>query len=429
LRFGCVCLESVLRLELTYKLVFAFAIVAAVSVGVPPVLELRGVPVAMARGFAMLCAVLAAVVYSRHLTRNFQALRSYTDRISRGDLTTDVELRSGRSFPDETVDLARSIQSMLESLRELVEHIQRTSESVAVSSSELSQSAGRLQQTNRAVARTMKIVSSGTNRQQEDVQQSVARTHEIAGATRNSAESARAAFGLSTDASHRATAGADASRGTVSKLQNLFEKIDEASRVAVQFEEKIRFIHRIAEMITTIADKTHTLSLNASIEAARAGDAGRGFSVVAEEIRKLAENSSAQAEQIEDLIQQLEDMSGRICGAMRAMEDEVNEGRGDLDRILRSLEQVQGAVREVQDRSESIFHQSDAQVGQTERMVQDAESIATVATENAKATDQMQRTLGEQIQRMEEMAEHASRLADLSNELGQVVRRFEVAPR
>lgn len=415
-----------MRLELTYKLVFAFAIVAAVSVGVPPVLEMRGVPIAVARGFAMFCAVLMAIAYSRHLTRNFHALRSVTDRISHGDLTTDVELQTGRSFPDETVDLARSIQCMLESLRELVQHIQRTADSVATSSGELSQSAGRLQQTNRAVATTMKIVAGGTNRQQEDVQQSVARTHEIAGATRSSAESARMAFGLSTDASHRATAGADASRGTVSKLQNLFEKIDEASRVAVQFEEKIRFIHRIAEMITTIADKTHTLSLNASIEAARAGDAGRGFSVVAEEIRKLAENASAQAEQIEDLIRQLEEMSARICGAMRSMEDEVRDGRGDLDGILSSLEQVQGAVREVQERSELIFQQSDAQVGQTERMVQDAESIASVATENSKATDQMQRTLREQIQRMEEMAEHASRLADLSNDLGQVARRFEV---
>ncbi len=81
-------------------------------------------------------------------------------------------------------------------------------------------------------------------------------------------------------------------------------------------------------------------------------------------------------------------------------------------------------MQEVQQRSEAIFHQADGQVGAAERMVHDVESVASVATENAKATDGMKRALSEQSERMEEMVEQASRLSDMASELGLVARKF-----
>ena len=146
--------------------------------------------------------------------------------------------------------------------------------------------------------------------------------------------------------------------------------------------------------------------------------------MVAEEIRKLAESAGDQAVQIEDLIKELESEAARISEVMHSMESEVTGGRSDLNRILDALEQIQGAVREVQQRSEAIFHQADAQVGAAERMVRDVESIATVSTDNAKSTGDMQRALEAQTERMEEMVSHATGLSDMSAELGDVARRF-----
>jgi len=417
-------LEIGLRLELTHKLMLAFAVVAGVSIGVPPLVEELGVPGWMARTFAIVCAVVAGFACSRQFARNFGALRDCTDRISRGDLTATVDLAAGRRFPDETVDLARSVRSMLQSLCELVEHIQRAAGQVSESSRDLSVFSRELQRTNRECDQTMEAVAAGTERQQEDVHHSVERMHEIAGAVKTNADAARAAFRFSSEANQRASAGAEVSRMAVAKMQSLFEKIEAAGVRVVKFEEKIRFVHRITEMITSVADKTHTLSLNASIEAARAGDAGRGFSVVADEIRKLAESAGGQAEQIEDLIRQLEDESARISEVMQSMGGDVTKGRQDLDSILASLEQIQSAVQEVQQRSEAIFHQADGQVGAAERMVHDVESVASVATENAKATDGMKRALGEQSGRMQELVEQASRLSDMASELGLVARKF-----
>jgi methyl-accepting chemotaxis protein len=413
-----------LRLELTPKLVIAFALVAGVSLAVPPLLELSGVAGWLGRAFAVLAAAVAGWLCSKHLVRNFQALRQCTDLIRRGDLTTGVQVDAARPFPDETVDLARSLGGMLESLREGVEHMQRAAGQVADCSRELSGSSRGACTTNQDFGDTMRTVAEGTVKQQDDVERAVAHMQEIAAALKVSAAAARAAFALSSDTSKRASSGADVSRLAVQHMQSLFEKIEQADGLMVQFEEKIRFVHRITEMITNVADKTHTLSLNASIEAARAGDAGRGFSVVAEEIRKLAQSAGGQAEQIESLIGQLEDESGRISEVMRAMGGDVSEGRRALDRVLGSLEQIQGSVQDVQQRSEAIFHQADGQVGAADGMVRDVERISSIAGGNAKASENMQQALAEQSERLEEMAQQAARLQEVSDQLGEVVRRF-----
>ena len=106
------------------------------------------------------------------------------------------------------------------------------------------------------------------------------------------------------------------------------------------------------------------------------------------------------------------------------METDVTEGRSSLDRILASLEQIQSAAQEVSQRSEAIFHQADGQAGAAGGMVRDIERIAAVATGNAKAGDDVQQTLSDQSQRLEEIAEQSDRLQELGRALREVARRF-----
>ena len=239
-----------MRMQLTHKLVVAFALVALVALAVPPLLEQAGLDGWLAHGLAALAAALVAWLCSFPLVRNFRALRDCTDLIGRGDLTAAVEVGAARHFPDETVDLARSVRSMLDSLRELVDQVQRAAAQVAECADELSDSSRNACATHQGISDTVRTVATGTAKQREDVEHSVARMHEIAEALKGNADAARAAFGLSTEASQRATAGAEISRTTVEKLQSLFVKIEQASGLVMQFEEKIRFVHRITEMIT-----------------------------------------------------------------------------------------------------------------------------------------------------------------------------------
>jgi methyl-accepting chemotaxis protein len=267
-------------------------------------------------------------------------------------------------------------------------------------------------------------VAGGAAQQQKDVEQIRGRIHEIAESLRTNADAARRASALTTEASQRTTAGVEVSRTSQTKMQSLFEKIEQAGHRVESFEGKIHSVHRVTEMITSVVEKTHLLSLNASIEAARAGDLGRGFSVVAEEIRKLAESAGSSAEQIEDLIRELEEESKRIAQATLAMRDDVRGGRQDLEAIFAALEKVQGAVGEASQRAEDIFQKAGGQAADSERMVGDVERVAAVVGQNAKAMSEMRGGLSAQMRTMEQMVREAARLSDMSVQLGEVARRF-----
>lgn len=416
-----------MRLELTHRVVLGQVSVALVAVALLKATQHWGLsewgtlpPV------AVLCVSLGWLL-SRRMNRNVRELRMCTHRISKGDLGADVNPDAGRHFTDETVDLARSIHAMLEGLRDLVEHIQRTAEQVAGSSRELSDASEAVNMANRDIEATMEVIADGGARQLEDLKHTSASSREIAEAIRANIEAAREAFSFVAEADQRATSGVEISRRSVEKMQALFEKADQAGQLILRFDQKVRSVHRITEMITSVADKTHLLSLNASIEAARAGDAGRGFTVVAEEIRQLADSASGSAEQIEDLMRQLEDEAARISEVMREMGTGAGAGREDLDSIQRSLERIQGAVQAASQRAEAISQQAGERVGQADQIVQEFEGISKVASENAKATDEMRLGLSAQMAGIEEMARHAAHLLDTSVALDEVVRRFRTS--
>jgi len=412
------------RLDLSQKLVLGFTTAIALGAGISPALDWIGAPGWGAFFVAMFLGVGLGWIYAGQITANFRTLRGCTDRISRGDLTAEVDIEAGRRFPDETVDLARSVDGMLQKLRELVEHIQRAADEVAQSSRDVATSSQTVNSTSHALGATMENVASGAEQQQKDVEQIRTRIHEIAESLRTNADAARRASVLTSEASQRATAGVDVSRLSQAKMQSLFEKIEQAGIRVESFEGKIHSVHRVTEMISSVVEKTHLLSLNASIEAARAGDAGRGFSVVAEEIRKLAESAGSSAEQIEDLIRQLEDESKRISQATLAMRDDVRGGRQDLEAIFAALEKVQGAVTEASHRAEDIFQKAGSQAADSERMVGDVERVAVMVGQNAKAVNEMRGGLSAQTRTMEQMVRQAARLSDMSVQLGEVARRF-----
>jgi methyl-accepting chemotaxis protein len=415
------------RLEFAHKFALSFFFVAALSLGLPTLLERFGMPGLAASYLTLALAAGIGWLLSKQITRNVRRLRACTDRISKGDLSVEVELLDGQFFPDETLDLSHSVQQMLLSLCELVGHIQGAADQVKRAAEELSISSQGVKDSSTEFASTMDKVALGAVTQQDDVQNSAAHLNAIAGAIRTNADAAREAYRFADEAHQRASVGVDLSRLTVGQMESLFEKVDQAASQVVRLEDKIRSVNRIAELITSVAEKTHLLSLNASIEAARAGDAGRGFSAVAEEIRKLAESAGGQAEQIGELVRQLESESGRISGLMSHVAEDVRGGREDLDGIQRALEQIQEAAQEVSHRSGAIFEHVDTHAEEARRMVEDMESIAEVATQNAKATDDMRQTLGVQRVGMDAVHSQAAKMFEMSLRLDEVAGRFRTS--
>ena len=413
-----------MRLELTHRFIVGHATVAVVALVLPAAMERLDMPYWASIFFAMgTCAVVGGLL-SHKITRGYRRLHAYTERISRGDLSTEEDPTLGQRFTDETTDLVCSVRGMQDALRDLVTHIQSAAVQVATSTRELSENARDLDTSNKNLSSTMELVAEGVIRQREGVANTQASIRDIVQGIRGNSESAREAFSFVAQADQRATSGVEVSRLSVEKMQALFEKADQAGQLFFRFDQKIRSVHRITEMINSVSEKTHLLSVNASIEAARAGDAGRGFSVVAEEIRRLAESAANSSGQIEDLLRQLEDESSMISEAMRELGQGVGAGREDLDSIQGWLTQIKAAVETASQRAEEIFHKAERSAGSAGSVVAEFDGIAKVANENVDATDKMRALLSSQTDEFERVVGHTHHLFETADRLAEVSRRF-----
>jgi len=412
------------RLTLTQKFMLGYLGVAFMAIWLPRALGYAGISSGLAYVLTWLVCITLGAFFSYQTTRTLQALHGCTHRIIKGDLTAEVDLDQKRRFPDEISDLACAVHGMLGKLRELVDLIQTGAQQVAGSTRELHESARAARSTNGNFGAIVERVAEGAQEQQRDIDRTQMRIRHITQAIRENSEAAQEAFSFVAEADRRASSGVEVSQLSVAKMQELFERVDRAGDLVFRFDQKIRSVHRITEMINSVSEKTHLLSLNASIEAARAGDGGRGFSVVAEEIRRLAESAANSGRQIEELVRQLEDESARVADVMRAMGQGFGAGRTDLDSIQASLEQVKNAVCEASQRAEVIFHQAEGSADGAEQVVCEFDGIAKVARGNVAATDDMRRGLGTQTRGIEEMVRNISRLFETADRLGEVAHRF-----
>ena len=420
-----------MRIALSHKFVAGSLLVAAAVVSFPIALVRSGVDVApwVVPFVALGVGGLLGFFLSRDLRHSFQNLRVATEAISRGDLTTRVAVDASPQFPDETHELARSLEAMAASLRDLVEHVQSSGDRLSLAAKELLQSAEQVDEGHGQISGTVAELSRSVADQQVLVARASEITKEIASTIELNASRAREAFGFAAEANQKANSGVDIARLAIEKMRIVFERVEKSVGRVFELEEKTRHVNQITEIITSVANRTNLLSLNASIEAARAGEAGRGFSVVADEIRKLAESAGHSAEEISKLIHEIEFETHEVADEMRESSHGVSEGREDVDTIASSLEHIRSAVGEAANRAEEIFHGADSHTRDVERMVSAIDEVAKAGERNAAAIDDATGTTDGQRDSMGEVVASATTLTELTAQLRAHLQRFDTGGR
>jgi methyl-accepting chemotaxis protein len=414
------------RIALTHKFVLGSVIVGAAVVVFPALLRRSGIDVAPWVSLFVPLGAGAAIGFflSRDLTRKFQSLGRTTEEISSGDLASSAVVDPQRLFPDETDDLARSINTMAASLRDLVENVQSTADQVSHAAHELTRSAQGLSVENSDISSSVANLARSVAEQQTLLQEANRLIHEISSTIDLNAERAREAFGFAAEANQKANSGVDITRLAIEKMRTVFERVEKSVTRVFDLEAKTRNVQQITEFITSVAHSTNLLSLNASIEAARAGEAGRGFSVVADEIRKLAESAGRSAEEISKLIHEIQSDTAEVADEMRESSMVVGEGRDDVDTIASSLSHIRSAVSEAATRAEEIFHGADTHTRDVERMVSSMDEIARVAERNAAAIDGVVASTQRQVTVMTEMVASSKSMTDMAESQRGALRRF-----
>jgi len=354
-----------------------------------------GTIVAVGAGTVLLGALLAWLL-TRSIVRPLYQTVERLDDIAGGggDLTRQLEA-SGRN---ELGDLAAAFNRFGEKIRALIREVAAGSDQVAAAANELSATS---EETNEQVRRQ----KAETDQVATAMNEMTATVQEVA---RNAADAAAAAQTSDQDAA----AGRDVVQKTVATINNLSSQVDSAADVVGRLSQDAEEISKVLDVIGGIADQTNLLALNAAIEAARAGEQGRGFAVVADEVRTLASRTQDSTHEIQQMIERVQ---GGTREAVQAMED----GRG---RVHESVEQVNLAGESLNAIKQSISHISDMNT----QIASAAEEQSTVAEEINRNIVNITGVLEETSSGSDQIRHAAEELSKLASEQQLRVGHFKV---
>ena len=371
---------------------------------------------------ALVIGILLSIVLPRALRRPLKNLAEGAALYSQGDLTRTIGIAS----KDEIGEVGAAMNRMQEHLKSLVLNIRQNSELLSRAADQLGTNVDQSAESANSVAEAISAVAAGADNQNktiEKVMDSVARSAEDA--RRMTGQAAEAAESSRTAAS-KAENGEMAAERAVKQMDQIEETVEHSAAVVAKLGTMSQEIGHIVETISDIAGQTNLLALNAAIEAARAGESGKGFSVVAEEVRKLAEQSDQAAQQIAGLIAGIQAETENAVAAMAVGTQEVRTGAEVVRTAGQSFQEIRTLVAAVSEQVR-IINESFASLAQgNTQILQAMNDLKSIGDTAAQQTQNVSAATQEQSAAMQEIASAGHELTKFAEELQQAVNRFKV---
>lgn len=368
-------------------------------------------------------ALLIGILLSRMIVRPMGAVVREAGRIADCDLTGDDVRVSNR---DELRELAATFNRMKANLRQVVSLVERNAEQVATAAEELTFNSGQVSASSEQITAIVQKIAVGTDNQAHSVQLAVSIIEEMSAELEQIAALAATASRQSSEALEATSAGNEAIGRTVEQMQAISRKIGDLAESVERLAARSDEIVKANGLIAQIAKQTNLLALNASIEAARAGAAGRSFGVVAEEVRKLSLQTAEAAGVVAGLIGNIREEMSVVKRSTAAGQEEVAAGAavvgtaGEAFRLIRSA--VEGAARLIGQASERTM----AAAERSQSAVEAMHSIDEVARKMAEGARDVSANVEEQYASMEEIVSSSTLLHAMSEELREAVGKFKV---
>ncbi|WGY47199.1 methyl-accepting chemotaxis protein [Vibrio sp. ABG19] len=337
---------------------------------------------------AIVLGVVAAYLLTINITKPIQAAVGAANQLAQGDLT--IQVATHRT--DETGTLLNAIQNTADHLTDMISTIHSASAELASASEEL--------------AVVTDQTTQGIVRQETETDMVATAMNEMATTVHDVASNAARAADAANDADKQAENGAKVVAETVNSIGTLSESVNLSSEKLHMVQQDVVNISSILDVIRAIADQTNLLALNAAIEAARAGEQGRGFAVVADEVRSLAARTQGSTSEIQSIIEQLQSgtkSSVQVMNQVKSLADDCVEQAGKTGVVLQSITDAVGVIN---DMNMQIASASEQQSTVAETINENVVNVKRIAQENALASSQTRSSSSE-----------IARLADQLNDL------------
>ncbi len=367
--------------------------------------------------------VASILLIGRLISGKLSQIVTLSNEVAAGNLNIESVEMEGE---DELAELSRASNSMKEKLQAMIQEISAVSTYVTDRSGELNISANEVRSASQQAASTMQELSGGAEEQANSAT-SLAEMMEDYLAKVEYANQSGAAIRKDSGEVLNMTKNGDE---LMKESQQQMLRINEIMKSSVQkvqgLDEQTKQISKLVQVIHDIANQTNLLALNAAIEAARAGEHGRGFAVVADEVRKLAEQVSFSVSDITKIVKGIQAESNDVVLSLQHGYEQVEEGTGQIEHTGQTFQNIYQSVNRMSENINEISRSLE-QISSSSAVMNDSiENIASVSEESAAGIEQTSASISQTNNSMEEISDNAQSLSELADQLNEMISKFRL---
>ncbi|MEM1213001.1 MAG: methyl-accepting chemotaxis protein [Planctomycetota bacterium] len=338
-----------------------------------------------ATAVAVVLGIIAALLITRLIVKPIRHYLVQVAKVGEGDLAVRLDATQN----DEIGDMGRGINDMVKTMSDVIANVQLTSHEVAGAATELAATSEQMSQSMEEQTSRINSVSTSMIEMDQSVQDVARKTADASSNADRSGKTARE--------------GGEVVRDTVAGMGSIKNAVGESADAVQSLGKRGEQIGEIIAVINDIADQTNLLALNAAIEAARAGEHGRGFAVVADEVRKLADRTTQATDEISTSISAIQDETSQAVDRMNTGLTQVEAGVNYATQAGSSLEEIVSNTDEVASMIQSIAAATEQQSATSEQINNNLESTVAAIQQSAQATNQASSAVGQLSMKAEEL--------------------------
>ncbi|WP_404404877.1 methyl-accepting chemotaxis protein [Jeotgalibacillus malaysiensis] len=374
-------------------------------------------------GVALVAAIAIGITMGRAIGSPLKRVASRMERVSNGDLKHEP-LVSKRK--DEIGTLVAATNKMQEDLKTVVSKIALATEKVSAQSEELTQSANEVREGSEQIAVTMQELASGSEAQATNAGALSETMEEFSGKIQDTTQRSGEISNRSREVMTSAEEGSQMMESSIQQMMVIDQVMTEAVGKVRGLDHQTNEISKLVGVIREIAEQTNLLALNAAIEAARAGEQGKGFAVVADEVRKLAEQVANSVNDITGFVNGIQTESRSVVGSLEQGYEEVNEGTRQIAVTGERFNEINGSIRDMIQMVDQITDNLQDISQGSQSMNASVQEIASISQESAAGVEETAASSEQSLSTMETISASADELAGLAEELAGEVQKFKL---
>lgn len=374
--------------------------------------------------FVAIFALYISIVISRSIARPARALTQAVASIAEGDLTQHDIVNTA---VDEIGQLAKSFNHMKNNLRTIIGTVEDSSEEVMASSEELTASSEQSCQVMIEMSKYIVKVAEGTTNQVQSVDKATKVVERMSVQINETATNAEDMSIVAKNTIQSAMEGQQGIMKAISQMVVIEQTVGSTAQTVEQLGERSKEIGQIVDTIANIAGQTNLLALNAAIEAARAGEQGRGFAVVADEVRKLAEQSQEATKQIAALITTIQEETRTAVTTMNTGRKEVYTGSQVVNAAGENFNNIVGQIESLSKQVEEISKAMQELSNGSQLIVNVVNEVDRISKDNTGHADAVSLATNEQIDTMKQITAGSQSLAQMAENLNKVISKFRIS--